>query len=274
MTPTGRVQRLDAYTEAVYLFGREGGRAPGWYVREKIDGAVGRMLGGPFDSMDEARDSSRRCVLSTPDRLGGSGTSSLPIAPTEQASPALVRSAFEAAFADAHRTLILPVGHGTGWIVDPEEFPLWFHPMLLVKASEICADPTSRVDSFVKLEGGEGLILGAHVHLASFVHILGGGRCLLEDGASMGSGAKVVTGSNVPGVGHGCSAIAQDAVVVRSFCWVKRNATLFVNAVILPGVVVGEGACVAAGAVVLANTIIPDGEIWGGCPAKRIGVVR
>jgi maltose O-acetyltransferase len=41
------------------------------------------------------------------------------------------------------------------------------------------------------------------------------------------------------------------------------------RAIILPNVTIGRGAVVAAGAVVTKD--IPDGEIWGGVPAKKIG---
>jgi len=40
------------------------------------------------------------------------------------------------------------------------------------------------------------------------------------------------------------------------------------RAIILPGVTIGRGAVVAAGAVVTKD--IPDFEIWGGVPAKKI----
>jgi acetyltransferase-like isoleucine patch superfamily enzyme len=40
------------------------------------------------------------------------------------------------------------------------------------------------------------------------------------------------------------------------------------RAIILPGITIGQGAVVAAGAVVTKN--IPDFEVWGGVPAKKI----
>lgn len=40
------------------------------------------------------------------------------------------------------------------------------------------------------------------------------------------------------------------------------------RAIILPNVTIGKGAVVAAGAVVTKN--IPDFEVWGGVPAKKI----
>lgn len=42
------------------------------------------------------------------------------------------------------------------------------------------------------------------------------------------------------------------------------------NAVILRGVRIGDGAVIAAGAVVAAN--VPEMEIWGGVPARKLGV--
>lgn len=45
--------------------------------------------------------------------------------------------------------------------------------------------------------------------------------------------------------------------------WVGANATL------LPGTRIGHGAVIAAGAVVRGN--VPDGEIWGGVPARFLG---
>jgi len=54
---------------------------------------------------------------------------------------------------------------------------------------------------------------------------------------------------------------------------VGSNVTVGVKAVILPDVRVGDGAIVAAGAVVKKGSRIPAGEIWGGVPARKIGLV-
>lgn len=129
-----------------------------------------------------------------------------------------------------------------------------------------------RVDSFVKLEAGLGMYLGELVHIASFAHIgIGGGITILDDGASVGSGGRLISGSNIAGVGHGCSAIAPDAIVERSFVHIGKNATVYAGATVLPGVTVGEGGVVAAGAV-LRNDVGP-GEIWAGVPARLVGIV-
>lgn len=146
-----------------------------------------------------------------------------------------------------------------------------YGPSVVLGRDSLFVHPTVRVDSFSKIEAGAGTAIGAYVHAASHTHLgIGGGLMILEEGSSFGSGAKIITGSNVPGPGHGCSAIAPDAVISRSFVWIKRNAVLFCGAIVLPGVTIGEGAVVAAGAVVTKD--VPDGETWAGVPARCVKV--
>ncbi len=54
---------------------------------------------------------------------------------------------------------------------------------------------------------------------------------------------------------------------------VGRKVTVGGKSVILPDVVIGDGAIVTPGAVVKRGSRISSGEIWGGVPAKIIGVV-
>lgn len=144
-----------------------------------------------------------------------------------------------------------------------------YEPVLIIKKENLFVNNPVRIDSFCKLECGEGMYIGKYFHAASFCHLgIGGGLLILEDGSCCASGVKIVTGSNLPGTGHGCSAIDPAAIVKRSFVHVKKNAALFSGVVVLPGVTIGEGAVVAAGAVVTRD--VPDGETWGGVPARRI----
>jgi acetyltransferase-like isoleucine patch superfamily enzyme len=148
----------------------------------------------------------------------------------------------------------------------------FFEPLVMLRRSSIRVGPNVRIDSFVKLEGGELMFIGPNVHIASFCHLgIGGGITLLEDGSSFGSGAKVLSGSNVYGVGHGCSAVAPDVKFKRSFVHIRKNATLYAGAIVLPGVTVGEGAVVAAGAIVTKD--VPDGMLVAGVPAKIVKAV-
>jgi acetyltransferase-like isoleucine patch superfamily enzyme len=144
-----------------------------------------------------------------------------------------------------------------------------FMPVVVLKPERICVSPTARVDSFCKLEGGEGLYIGEHVHVASYCHLnVGGGQLLMEDGSSCGSHCVIVTGSGDYKAGVGCSAVSPDVVNTKSRVVLRRNATLYVGCVVRPGVTIGEGATVAMGSVVLCD--VPPGELWGGNPARRL----
>jgi hypothetical protein len=55
---------------------------------------------------------------------------------------------------------------------------------------------------------------------------------------------------------------------------VGRNVTVGARSVILPDVRVGDNAIVAVGAVVTKGTRIGAGEVWGGVPARKIGMVK
>lgn len=149
-------------------------------------------------------------------------------------------------------------------------------PVVFTKAFKEDGSPNirigknSRIDSFTKLEGGEGLDIGTHVHIASFAHInIGGGKTIIGDGAAVASGCKIISGGNRP-EGLSCSASAplDEQVLVREVTVIERNACLFAGVIVIAGVTVGEGARIAAGAVVTKN--VPAGEIWGGVPARRL----
>lgn len=144
-----------------------------------------------------------------------------------------------------------------------------FDPVVALRTDKIRIAHTARLDSFSKIEGGEGVYIGEYFHGASFIHLnIGGGILILENGSSCGSGVKIITGSNIPGPNRGCSAIDPNAVIERSFVHIKENAVLFCGVIVLPGVTIGKGAVIAAGAVVTKD--VPDGEMWGGVPAKCI----
>jgi acetyltransferase-like isoleucine patch superfamily enzyme len=133
----------------------------------------------------------------------------------------------------------------------------------------VAVDVTARVDSFTKIEGGNGVYIGPRVHVASFCHLnVGGGELVMEEGSSCGSHSVIVTGSSVYGPGRGCSAVSPDVLVKKSFVRLCKNATLYVGVKVRPGVTIGEGATVAMGSVVLHD--VPPGEVWGGNPARPL----
>jgi acetyltransferase-like isoleucine patch superfamily enzyme len=180
---------------------------------------------------------------------------------------------------DAERSIVLSTEAAEAWNEMRKQYPAAMagsyvaevlEPVVILKPSHMHAAPTARIDSFVKLECGEGMIIGEHVHIASFCHLgIGGGICILEDGSAFASGARIITGSNVPGRGRSSSAVAQGIVIKRSYVHAQRNVIVFSGATILPGVTLGENCVVAAGAVVRSD--VPAFEIWGGVPARKLG---
>lgn len=51
---------------------------------------------------------------------------------------------------------------------------------------------------------------------------------------------------------------------------IGAHAVVGVHCVVLPGVTLGERAVLAPNSVATVGTVIPDGELWGGNPAKPI----
>lgn len=146
-----------------------------------------------------------------------------------------------------------------------------YEPVVVVRPEMVFIADEVRIDSFVKIEGGQGVYIDRWVHIASLVHInIGGGKVRLMEGSAYASGAKVLGGSNSPeGVSMSANAPPEQQVVSRGRTVIGKNAFVGVNAVVMPGVMVGEGAVIGAGAVVTKD--VPDFEIWAGVPARRIG---
>ncbi|MBU2623741.1 MAG: hypothetical protein KKD92_15640 [Proteobacteria bacterium] len=145
-----------------------------------------------------------------------------------------------------------------------------FEPLVIVAPEMIEIAEGARLDSFIKLEGGQGLSVGKYVHIASFCHInIGGGKVILGDYSAFASGAKILAGSNkMDGISMSASAPKEIQVVEKYTTVIGPYAFVSTNAVIMYGINIGEGAVIAAGAVVTKD--VPPYEVWAGIPAIKI----
>ncbi len=90
-----------------------------------------------------------------------------------------------------------------------------------------------------------------------------GNRVSIQDGCCLhtsGGDAFIEIGSNVT-IGHNATLHG---------CKIGDGVLVGMGATVLDNAVIGRGSVVAAGALVLARTQIPEGELWGGVPAKFI----
>lgn len=141
------------------------------------------------------------------------------------------------------------------------------HESSIVKNVEL--NSTAMVDSFVFLYGqpDSPIKIGAYCHVASFVSILGG-PCTLGDFSCLGSGTRVVAGSDsFSGDALVGSAVPKEyRKVSRRGVVLEPHAIVGTGCIIMEGVTIGEGSCIGAGSVVTKN--VPAWEIWFGSPAK------
>jgi len=101
---------------------------------------------------------------------------------------------------------------------------------------------------------GHDSIIGDHCFLD--------GRAPLEIGSHVNIASQVLIYNDEHNINSPDFSNSFGPVIIKDYVFIGPRA------IILPGVTIGRGAVVAAGAVVTKN--IPDFEVWGGVPAKKI----
>jgi galactoside O-acetyltransferase len=129
----------------------------------------------------------------------------------------------------------------------------------------------SRIDDFSFLYAGKGIKIGKHVHIASFVSIIGNGYFEIGDYGAIAAGARILTSTNDYRGGYHMSAASprEQQNVISDKVIIGKDGFIGTNAVIHPGVFIGEGAIIGSNALVLE-----DVEPWTinvGTPCKQIG---
>ena len=124
----------------------------------------------------------------------------------------------------------------------------------LGKGVRICSSATILGNGALSI--GEDTWIGPGNLIVASERISIGSCCDIAPRCYIGSGTHEIdpVGPHSAGKGIGLP------VVIGDGCWIGAGS------IILPGCSVGRKSIIAAGAV--AKGAIPDGQVWGGCPAR------
>lgn len=143
-----------------------------------------------------------------------------------------------------------------------------FDHCTILKPEVISLADAVRIDDHCRLEGGQGLTIGAHVHIGSASKLnVGGGELVF--GAHSGCSDNVVIATGHPDLAYLHISAAEPAAlchVIKHKTVIGEYVVIFAGAILTPGVTIGDGAIIGAGAVVTRN--VPPFEIWAGNPAR------
>lgn len=140
----------------------------------------------------------------------------------------------------------------------------------LHQPERIAIAPTARIDWNVRINGGDGCVIGEHVHIATGCVInAGNGYVEMQEGS--GCSNNVVIAAGYPDLSYAHISAADELEhqhPIRKRTIIGKHVVIFANATILPGVTIGDGAVIGAGAVVTED--VAPGEIRVGVPARTI----
>jgi dTDP-4-amino-4,6-dideoxy-D-glucose acyltransferase len=133
------------------------------------------------------------------------------------------------------------------------------------------------IDQAVRLDAMAGSIhIGRRIHIAPYAMITGVGTSVfLGDYVGIGTFARIYAHSEAPIDGKRMSGpMIPESMkgMITAPVHIEKDGLVGTGAVVLPGVTVGEGAVVAANSLVLAGTQIRPWTIWGGVPARMLGL--
>jgi len=130
---------------------------------------------------------------------------------------------------------------------------------------------TARIDWNVRINGGDGCVIGEHVHIASG-SVINAGNGDVEIGDHSTCSNTVIICGGMPDIGY-LHISAADPIEhqhpVHKRTVIGKHVVIFAGAVICPGVTVRDYAVVGAGAVVTKD--VPACAIVAGVPARVIG---
>jgi acetyltransferase-like isoleucine patch superfamily enzyme len=156
----------------------------------------------------------------------------------------------------------MQVGDGTFL---PRIYVAWPHKVRLGRRCILEPDVTFKHDG--PYTPGQSIFVGDRVFLGRGAEFNIRLRCEIGDDSLIAAGVRFVDhdhGTARSGIPMRLQPTPEAPISIGTDVWIGANA------VILKGVTIGQGAIVASGAVV--TKAIPEWEIWGGVPARRLGI--
>lgn len=92
----------------------------------------------------------------------------------------------------------------------------------------------------------------------------------ISDPSLIEIGRRVTLGGSVTLVAH----YGQGGYLVLAPVSIGDGATIGLKSTIMGGVRIGRKAKILPNSVVLPNTVVPDGETWGGVPARKFSIFK
>jgi acetyltransferase-like isoleucine patch superfamily enzyme len=143
------------------------------------------------------------------------------------------------------------------------------HPS--VRGSQIRIGAHTHIYDFVVIRavGGAGdIVIGQHCYINAHCTLYSGNGITLGDYVLLAPGVSIVPANH--GIDRRDTEIRnQGFMPSKGGVVIERDVWVGAHAVIMDGARIGSGAVIAAGAIVAGS--IPEYEIWGGVPARKIG---
>lgn len=142
---------------------------------------------------------------------------------------------------------------------------------VIIHPERITIGNNVRIDSFCLLSAGEGGIeIGNYCHIAAYVSITGKAKVTLKDYAALSHKVTVLSSTDDYVGDYLIGVTVPDELrnVHSADVKFEYNTCVGAGSVVMPGRTIGKGSRVAAMSFV--NFDIPENEIWGGVPVRKL----
>lgn len=141
----------------------------------------------------------------------------------------------------------------------------------LIFGKNVSIHPNTSIECTGSLASiGKGINIGSNVGIGRNCHLGGAGGIKIGNDTILGQYVSVHSENHCfdsPGTKIRLSGVSREGIEIGQNCWLGAKVT------ILDGARVGDNCVIAAGAVVKSGDY-PGNTIYGGVPARKLGIVK